>query len=60
MLEVSYDIEAINIYVTVLVEQLAARGEGSSDLLINVFAACVHGCPRQDVRRIHRKTETQV
>jgi hypothetical protein len=39
MLEVSYDIEAFNIYVTGQVEQLAARGESSSDLLINLFAA---------------------
>jgi hypothetical protein len=39
MLEVSYDIEAFNIYVTGQVEQLAARGENSSDLLINLFAA---------------------
>ena len=39
MLEVSYDIEAFNQYVTSQVEQLAARGETSSDLLINVFAA---------------------
>ena len=39
ILEVSYDIEAFNLYVTAQVEQLAARGESSSDLLINVFAA---------------------
>jgi hypothetical protein len=39
MLEVSYDIEAFNVYVTGQVEQLAARGESSSDLLINLFAA---------------------
>ena len=39
MLEVSYDIEAFNQYVTSQIEQLAARGETSSDLLINVFAA---------------------
>ena len=39
MLELTYDIEAFNIYVTGQVEQLAARGESSSDLLINLFAA---------------------
>lgn len=39
MLEVSYDIEAFNVYVNGQVEQLAARGESSSDLLINLFAA---------------------
>ena len=35
----SYDIEAFNVYVTSQMEQLAARGETSSDLLINLFAA---------------------
>ena len=39
ILEISYDIEAFNLYVTSQVEQLAARGETSSDLLINLFAA---------------------
>jgi hypothetical protein len=39
MLEVSYDIDAFNLYVTNQVEQLSARGETSSDLLINLFAA---------------------
>ena len=39
MLDVSYDIDAFNLYVTNQVEQLAARGETSSDLLINLFAA---------------------
>ena len=39
MLDVSYDIKAFNQYVTSQVEQLIARGETSSDLLINVFAA---------------------
>ena len=39
MLEVRYNIEAFNQYVTSQVEQLAARGETSSDLLINVFVA---------------------
>ena len=39
MLEVSYNIEAFNVYVTSQMEQLAARGETSSDLLINLFAA---------------------
>ncbi len=39
ILEISYDIEAFNMYVTSQVEQLAARGETSSDLLINLFAA---------------------
>jgi hypothetical protein len=39
MLEISYDIEAFNMYVTSQIEQLSARGETSSDLLINLFAA---------------------
>jgi hypothetical protein len=39
MLDISYDIEIFNQYVTSQVEQLAARGETSSDLLINLFAA---------------------
>ena len=32
MLEISYNIEAFNLYVTSQVEQLSARGESSSDL----------------------------
>jgi predicted RNA-binding protein YlxR (DUF448 family) len=39
ILEVSYDIEVFNLYVTSQIEQLAARGESSSDILINVFTA---------------------
>ena len=39
MLEVSYDIDAFNLHVTNQVEQLSARGETSSDLLINLFTA---------------------
>ena len=39
MLDISYDIDVFNQYVTSQVEQLAARGETSSDLLINLFAA---------------------
>ena len=39
ILELSYDIEAFNLYVTSQVDQLAARGETSSDLLINLFEA---------------------
>jgi hypothetical protein len=35
----SYDIEAFNLSVTCQIEQLAAAGESSSDLLINLFAA---------------------
>ena len=38
MLEVTYDIEAFNIYVTSQIEQLAARGE-TPDFLINLFTA---------------------
>jgi hypothetical protein len=39
MLELTYKIEAFNIYVTGQVEQLVARGKSSSNLLINLFAA---------------------
>ena len=39
MLEISYDIEDFNLYVTNQVEQHAAWGESSSDLLINLFEA---------------------
>jgi hypothetical protein len=39
MLEISYNIEAFNQYVTDQVKQFAARGEASSDLLINLLAA---------------------
>ena len=39
MLELSYDIEAFNLYVTSQVEQLSARGEVSSDLVIQLFLA---------------------
>ena len=39
MLDISYDIDVFNQYVTSQVEQLAARGETSSDLLINLFTA---------------------
>ena len=38
MLEVTYDIEAFNIYVTSQIEQLAAQGE-TPDFLINLFTA---------------------
>ena len=38
MLEVTYDIENFNIYVTSQIEQLAARGE-NPDFLINLFTA---------------------
>jgi hypothetical protein len=38
MLEVTYDIEAFNIYVTSQIEQLAARGE-TPDVLTNLFTA---------------------
>ena len=39
ILEITYDIEVFNLYVTSQVEQLSACGETSSDLLINLFAA---------------------
>jgi hypothetical protein len=39
MLELSYDIEAFNLYVTSQVDQLSARGEVSSDLVIQLFLA---------------------
>ena len=39
MLDISYDIKVFNQYVTSQVKQLAARGEISSDLLINLFTA---------------------
>ena len=39
MAEATYDIDIFNQYVTSQIEQLAARGEASSDLLINLFSA---------------------
>jgi hypothetical protein len=39
MAEATYDIDTFNQYVTSQIEQLAARGEVSSDLLINLFSA---------------------
>jgi hypothetical protein len=41
ILEISYGIKAFNLYITSQVEQLTARGETSSDLLINLFAAYI-------------------
>jgi hypothetical protein len=39
MLELTYNVEAFNIYVAGQVEQLTARGTSSSNLLINLFAS---------------------
>jgi hypothetical protein len=57
MLEVSYNIEAFNIYVTGQVEQLAACGENSSNLLINLFAA-LWLCPTRSLLATSRSKRT--
>ena len=57
MLEVSYDIEDFNLYVTSQVEQLAARGAKSSDLLINLFEAYLAVPDRKFVDYIEKQKD---
>jgi hypothetical protein len=57
MLEVSYDIEEFNLYVTNQVEQLAARGAQSSDLLINLFEAYLAVPDRKFVDYIEKQKD---
>ena len=58
MLDISYDIDVFNQYVTSQVEQLAARGETSSDLLIDLFAAFIMAVPdKQFVEYIEKQKD---
>ena len=57
MLEVSYDIEEFNLYVTSQIEQLAARGAQSSDLLINLFEAYLAVPDRKFVDYIEKQKD---
>jgi hypothetical protein len=57
MLEVSYDIEEFNLYVTSQVEELAARGAQSSDLLINLFEAYLAVPDRKFVDHIEKQKD---
>lgn len=57
MLEVSYNIEEFNLYVTNQVEQLAARGAQSSDLLINLFEAYLAVPDRKFVDYIEKQKD---
>jgi hypothetical protein len=57
MVDVSYDIEAFNLYVTSQIEQLAARGEVSSDLLINLFAAFMSVPDKKFVEYIEKQKD---
>ena len=57
MIDFTYDIEAFNLYVTSQVEQLSARGEVSSDLLINIFAAYMSVPDRKFVEYIEKQKD---
>ena len=57
MIEVSYDIEEFNMYVTSQVEQLSARGAQSSDLLINLFEAYLAVPDRKFVDYIEKQKD---
>lgn len=57
IVEITYDIEAFNLYVTHQVEQLAARGESSSDLLINLFGAYLSVPDRKFVEYIEKQKD---
>ena len=57
MVDINYDIEAFNMYVTTQVEQLAARGESSSDLLINLFAAYMSVPDRKFVEYVEKQKD---
>jgi hypothetical protein len=55
MVEITYNIDNFNLYVTTQVEQLAARGESSSDLLINLFAAYLSVPDRKFVEYVEKQ-----
>jgi hypothetical protein len=57
IVEITYDIEAFNLYVTHQVEQLAARGESSSDLLINLFGAYLSVPDRKFVEYVEKQKD---
>jgi hypothetical protein len=55
MVEITYNIDNFNLYVTTQVEQLAARGESLSDLLINLFAAYLSVPDRKFVEYVEKQ-----
>jgi hypothetical protein len=55
--EATYDIERFNQYVTSQMEQLSARGEVSSDLLVNVFAAYLTVPDRKFVEYVEKQKD---
>jgi hypothetical protein len=57
MVEITYNIDNFNLYVTTQVEQLAARGESSSDLLINLFAAYLSVPDRKFVEYVEKQKD---
>jgi hypothetical protein len=57
MVEITYDIDQFNLYVTNQVEQLAARGESSSDLLVNLFAAYLAVPDRKFVEYVEKQKD---
>ena len=56
MLEVTYDIEAFNMYVTSQIEQLAARGE-TPDFLINLFTAYMAAPDKKFIEYIEKQKD---
>jgi hypothetical protein len=57
MLEISYDIEVFNRYVNSQVEQLAARGENSPDLLVYLFVAYLAVLDKKFVEYVERQKD---
>jgi hypothetical protein len=51
------NIDQFNLYVTNQVEQLAARGESSSDLLVNLFAAYLAVPDRKFVEYVEKQKD---
>ena len=54
---IDYDIGKLNMYVKTLLDQLAARGETSTDLLSNLFAGYLSAKDRAFVAYIDKKLE---